>query len=257
MSSLFDSHTHLDDEAFDSDREEIIKKIYDSGVTALINIGCDLQSSRDSIALAEKYDFIYATVGIHPSDTAGMTEETLSEIEALAKHKKVTAIGEIGLDYHYDEPSRDIQKYWFKRQLELAHRLDMPVTIHNRESHADMMEILKSVPARGIIHCYSGSSEMARQLVNMGFYISLAGPLTYKNSKNAVETVKTVPIERLLIETDSPYLSPTGFRGQRNDSSHVRLVCEKMAEIKGLSFDETARITYENAKKVYEIDNII
>ena len=257
MNNLFDSHTHLDDEKFDGDREEIIQKIYNSGVTMLANIGCDVKSSENSVKLAEKYHFIYATVGIHPHDTESMTEQTLEYIEKLAQNKKVVAIGEIGLDYYYENSKRDIQKYWFKRQLELANKLDMPVTIHNRDAHGDTMEILKSTPARGIIHCYSGSSEMARQLVDMGFYISFAGPLTYKNSKNAVESVKVIPIDRLLIETDSPYLAPTGFRGQRNDSSLVRYVCEKMAEIKGLSFEETAEITFNNAKKVYGIDNII
>ncbi len=253
MLNLFDSHAHLDDEKFDIDRDETIKKIFDSGVSHFVNIGCDIESSKASIALTEKYDFIYATVGMHPHDSKDMTEETLLELEQLAQHKKVVAIGEIGLDYYYDNSPRDVQQYWFKRQLELAEKLDMPITIHSRDAAADTMEILKSTTARGIIHCYSGSPEMAKQYIDMGFYISFAGPVTYKNSKNAVETAKIVPSDRILIETDSPYLAPDGFRGKRNDSSLVRYVCEKLAEIKGVSFEEMSQTTYNNAKTVYRI----
>lgn len=255
MLNLFDSHAHLDDEKFDNDREDTIKKIFDSGVCAFVNIGADMESSKRSIVLAEKYDNVYATVGVHPHDVEFMTEDDLAEIEQLAKHKKVVAIGEIGLDYFYDNSPRDKQRYWFARQLELAEKLDMPITIHNRDAHGDTMDILRNTKARGIIHCYSGSAEMAKQLVDMDFYISFAGPVTYKNSKNAVESAKVVPMDRILIETDSPYLAPDGFRGKRNDSSLVRYVCEKLAEIKGVSFEEMAKATCENAKRVYRIED--
>ncbi len=255
MADLFDSHAHLDDDKFDCDREETINKIFDSGVCAFVNIGADMESSKRSIALASKYDNVYATVGIHPHDVSDMTEADIEELEQLAKHKKVVAIGEIGLDYFYDNSPRDKQKYWFARQLQLAEKLNMPVTIHNRDAHADTMEILKNSKATGIIHCYSGSAEMAKQLVDMGFYISFAGPVTYKNSKNAVQSALAVPMDRILIETDSPYLAPDGFRGKRNDSSLVRYVCEKLAEIKGVTFEEMAKQTKENAKRVYRIED--
>jgi len=254
---LFDTHAHLDDEKFDVDREETIKKIKDSGVLKLVNIGADIKTSQNSIALAEKYDFIYAAVGVHPHDTENMTDKDLETLEKMSKHPKVVAIGEIGLDYFYDNSSRDKQKYWFEEQLKLAQRLDMPIIIHNRDAHADTMEALKKTTAKGIIHCYSGSAEMARQLVDMGFYISFAGPVTYKNSKNAVESARIVPIDKILIETDCPYLAPTGFRGKRNDSSFVHIICEKLAEIKGVSIEEMENITFTNAERVYRLDNNI
>lgn len=252
---LFDSHTHLDDEKFNPDRAGVIEKIKNSGVAYLVNIGCDLPSSRASIALAEQYDFIYATVGVHPHDAQTMDEGTLAELERLAAHPKVVAIGEIGLDYYYDNSPRGVQRYWFARQLELAERLHMPVTIHNRDAHADMLELLKNSSASGIIHCCSASPEITREFLKLGYYISFAGPLTYKNSKTAVESAKIVPGDRLLIETDAPYLAPDGFRGQRNDSSLVRHVCAKLAQIRGVPFDEMAALTCENARRVYRIGN--
>lgn len=252
---LFDSHTHLDDRKFNDDRYEVIEKIKASGVSALVNIGCDIPTSEHSIELAEKYDFIYATVGFHPCDTGDLTERHIEKIKQLAMHKKVVAIGEIGLDYYWDSVPRDVQRYWFERQMKLAEELDMPVTIHNRDAHEDTFNICKNSNAKGIVHCFSGSKEMAVEFVKLGYYVSFAGPLTYKNNVKSVEAAKVVPMDRLLIETDAPYLAPDGFRGKRNDSSLVRYTCEKLAEIKGVSFEEMAQQTFDNAKKVYKIDD--
>ena len=250
----FDTHAHYDDEKFDADRDEVIENVRLSGVDYIVNNACSLESCITSVSLAEKYDFIYATVGIHPHDAENMTKETLSEIERLSHHKKVVAIGEIGLDYYYDNSPRDIQRHWFEKQLELAEKLEMPVTVHNRDAHADTLDILKKYNVGGIIHCFSGSAEMAKILVDMGFYIAFGGSLTFKNSKNAVLSAEVVPTERLLIETDCPYLAPEGHRGKRNDSSLIGVACAKLAEIKGITNEEMAKITLENAKKVYRIE---
>lgn len=254
---LFDSHTHLDDPKFDSDREQVIEKIRDSGVKCLVNIGCNIPTSEFSVHLAQKYDFIYAAVGFHPCDTGNITENDIETIKSLASQRKVVAIGEIGLDYHWDSVPRDVQRYWFERQLRLAEELDMPVTIHNRDAHEDTYDIIRKSSAKGIIHCCSCSREMALEFVKLGYYISFAGPLTYKNNVKTVETAKALPMDRLLIETDAPYLAPDGFRGKRNDSSLIRYTCEKLADIKGVSFEEMAEQTFENTKKVYRIDNNI
>ena len=250
---LFDSHTHLDDDKFNEDREAVIEKIRQSGVCGLVNIGCNIPTCEQSIELAEKYDFIYATVGFHPCDTDKMREEHIEKLREYAKHKKVVAIGEIGLDYYWDNVPRDVQKYWFERQMKLAEELDMPVTIHNRDAHEDTFNICKNSGAKGIVHCFSGSKEMAVRFVELGYYVSFAGPLTYKNNVKSVEAAEVVPMDRLLIETDAPYLAPDGFRGKRNDSSLVRYTCEKLAQIKGVSLEEMAKQTLDNAKKVYRI----
>jgi len=253
---LFDSHAHLDDRRFDGDRKEVIKKIKDSGLSYVINAGADLPSTLHSIRLAHEYDFIYASVGVHPHDAKSMDEETLSILEGLAKKPKVVAIGEIGLDYHYDNSPREVQRKWFREQLKLAKSLDMPIIIHDREAHGDILQIVKEEKwssMRGVFHCFSGSLEMARECIKMGFYISIAGPITYKNARKTVEVVKELPLEKLLIETDSPYLTPEPFRGRRNDPSYVRLVAEKIAEIKGISFEEVASETLKNAKALFNI----
>ena len=251
---FFDTHAHLDDDRFSDDRETVIEKIKEDGVSLVVNIGASLESSKDSIALAEKYDFIYAAVGIHPSDTDKIFDADLETIKEMTSHEKVVAIGEIGLDYYYEDPERDIQKGWFKKQLELAKKLGMPYIIHDRDAHGDVLDIVKEVGYfNGLMHCYSGSAEMAKELVKLGFYISIAGQVTFKNAPKVREVVATVPVERLLIETDSPYLTPEPFRGKRNDPSKVKFTCEKIAEIKGLTLEETAKITLENGKRFYGI----
>ncbi|OQB14703.1 MAG: putative deoxyribonuclease YcfH [Firmicutes bacterium ADurb.Bin193] len=252
---LFDSHAHYDDRRYDSDRAQVIKKIKESGVGGVVNIGSDMASSKRSVALAREYDFIYASVGVHPHETKGMKDSDLADLERWTKEPKVVAIGEIGLDYYYDNSPRDTQKYWFKKQLALAERLDFPVVIHTRNAIEDTLKILKESSARGIVHCFSESAEIAKRVVDMGFYIAFGGTLTYKNARHAVEAAKATPLSHILIETDCPYLAPEGHRGERNDSSLMRLVCERLAEIKGISFDEAAEATYQNARKVYRIDN--
>lgn len=252
---FFDTHTHLDDDRFSDDREAVIAKIKEEGVSFVVNIGASLESSKDSIALSEKYDFIYAAVGVHPSDTDKLTDADLETVKEMASHKKAVAIGEIGLDYYYEDPDRETQKVWFKKQLYLAKELNMPYIIHDRDAHKDVLDIIKEVGYfSGVMHCYSGSAEMAKELVKLGFYISIAGQVTFKNAPKVREVVASVPMDRLLIETDAPYLTPEPFRGKRNDPSKVRFTCEKIAEIKGLTLEETARITLENGKRFYKIE---
>lgn len=252
---LFDTHTHLDDARFDEGRNEVIQKIQDAGVTLAVNIGADLKSSKAAVALADQYDFIYASVGVHPEDVMSLTEGDMETLRSLAQHEKVVAVGEIGLDYHYDDVPKDVQKQWFLRQIRLAQELELPYIVHDRDAHADVMEIIReSGYFRGVMHCYSGSAEMAQELLKLGFYISFAGPVTFKNGKKAQEAAKTIPLERILIETDSPYLTPEPHRGERNDSSMVRFVAAKIAELRGITTAEAARITTENGKRFFNIE---
>lgn len=253
---LFDTHAHFDDPQFDSDRDEVIKSLADDGVTRVMNIGANMETSKKAIEIANKYDFIYATVGVHPCDTYDMTDEDIERLRIMAKNNpKVRAIGEIGLDYHFDDTKPDIQKEWFIKQLHLAKELNMPVVIHDRDSKGDAIEILKREGiSNGVMHCFSGSAETARELVKMGFMISFTGVLTFKNARRAVEACRSIPIERLMIETDCPYMAPEPHRGERNYSGYVKYVARKMAEIKGLSYEETARITMENGLRFYEIE---
>lgn len=251
---LFDTHTHLDDKKFDNDREDVISSLKEQGISLAVNVGADIKSSKASILLAEKYDFIYAAVGVHPSDTKGLTDDDISLLEEMTRHEKVVAIGEIGLDYYWDEPEREIQKEWFLKQLLLAKKLNMPYIVHDRDAHADTLEIIKKANyTNGVMHCFSGSAQMAQEVIKMGMYVSLSGTVTFKNAKAAKEVAKVVPIEKLLIETDSPYLTPEPFRGQRNNSALVKYTAEEIAKIRGISFDELARITLDNGKRFYNI----
>jgi len=246
-----DSHAHLDDVKFDVDRKEIIQHLHDSKISLVINIGADMQSSKQSIALAEEHNFIYATVGCHPYESGKVTDKDFQQLENMAHHNKVVAIGEIGLDYHAENIAHDIQQELFCRQIELAKNLNLPIIVHDREAHKDCLDIVRNSGVTGVFHCFSGSLEMAKEVIKMGFYISLAGPLTYSNAKNLVETAKVIPLDRMLIETDSPYLAPTGYRGQRNDPSLVRLVADKLAEIKGLSVEDIAATTMQNTRRLF------
>ena len=250
----FDTHTHLDDEKFDPDRELVIENLKKEGVSLAVNVGADLTSSKNSIALAEPYDFIYAAVGVHPNEVGEMQDEDLETLADMAKHEKVVAIGEIGLDYHYDEPGRDVQKLWFEKQLHLAQALNMPFIVHDRDAHQDTLELLKKVGYyNGVMHCFSGSCEMAKILLDLGFYISIAGQVTFKNAPKVKEVAKMVPADRLFIETDSPYLTPEPHRGERNNSANVKFTCAKIAELKGICAEELAKVTLENGKKFYGI----
>lgn len=251
---FFDTHTHLDDEKFDTDRDELIASFKDEGLTLAVNIGANIKTSKNSIALAEKYDFIYASVGVHPNDTGDMNDSDLAQLEEMTKHPRVVAIGEIGLDYHYDEPEPEIQKIWFEKQLRLAQKLNMPYIVHDRDAHADVLEIIKKVGYfNGVMHCFSGSSEFARQVTDLGMYVSIAGTVTFKNAPKIQEVAKTVPLDKLLIETDSPYLTPEPYRGKRNNSGYVKYTAAKIAELRGMDDAEVAKITMENGKRFYNI----
>ena len=254
----FDTHAHMDDRRFDKDREELFKELPSRGISLMINPGTDLTSSKKAIEYARTYEYVYAAVGFHPHDAKNMQDEDLDMLEEMAlNNPKVVAIGEIGLDYHYDFSPREVQKERFIQQLELAAKLKLPVIIHNRESHGDMMNILeekKNILTGGVTHCYSGSWEMAERLLDLGFYISLAGPVTFKNAKRAVEVAKKIPLDRLLIETDSPYLTPVPHRGKRNDPGYVKFVAEKIGELRGLSGEEVGRITKENGMRLFSIE---
>ena len=221
----FDSHSHMDDRRFDGDREEIINDLKNHGVGLLMNVGCDLPSSERSVALAERYPFVYAAVGSHPDDADHVNGKLLDRYRSLAMHEKVRAIGEIGLDYHYEDVPRAQQIIAFEQQLELAEALKLPVIVHEREAHGDAMEIVKRHPeVRGVFHCFSGSKELALWLVERGWYIGFTGVVTFKNARRAVEAVQALPLERILIETDCPYMAPEPYRGRRNDSRYVPLV---------------------------------
>ncbi len=254
----FDQHCHLDDCKFDDDREEIIKAIYDFGVTNLISAGYSLEGSKRAIELANKYDFIYATIGLSPNDFGDDYKKELEEIEKLIienrNNKKIVAVGEIGLDYHYDT-NREWQKEVFVKQIEFANKYQYPIVIHTRDAIMETIEILKKYPVnkKGVFHCCPFNKDLVREGLKLGYYISVAGPVTFKNSKNAIDHIKQIPLEKLLIETDSPYLSPEPNRGKRNDSRNLKHIVEKIAEYKSMEPEEIAQITYNNAKKIYGI----
>jgi len=253
---LFDTHAHYDDEKFAEDRYAVIENAHQSGVSYIINAATNIKSCEDSLALAHRYEYMYAAVGIHPHEVGDIDDDTLDKVALFAKDDKVVAIGEIGLDYYYDTAPREIQRHWFAQQIDLARELKMPIIVHDREAHQDSMEIIKQHKANevgGVFHCYSGSVEMAKELLNHNFYISVGGSLTFKNAKKLVEVVKWIPMDKLLIETDCPYLTPEPHRGKRNDSSYVKFVAEKVAEIKEISFEKVAEITLNNAKKLFKI----
>lgn len=254
---LFDTHAHLDDEKFDSDRDVLISKLQEEyGVDLVMCVGTDMESSKRAIALAEQYDFLYAAVGVHPHDAETMTEADLDTLRKWAKHEKVKAIGEIGLDYYYDNSPREIQKYWFARQMQLAREVGLPVVIHDRDAHGDCMEILKRERVDltgGVFHCFSGSVEMMREALEMGMYLSFGGTVTFKNAVKPVEAAREVPLDRMLIETDCPYLAPAPHRGERNHPGYVRFAAEKIAEIRGISYEEVANATRQNGMKFFGI----
>ena len=253
---VFDTHAHMNDRAFDMDRDAVMASLPGNGVGLLMNAGCSLESTKECIALAEKYDFAYASAGSHPDSADEVCDAVLEEYRKLCKlHPKVKAIGEIGLDYHYEDIPRELQKKAFIAQMELAKELDLPVIVHEREAHQDGLEIVKQFPTvKGVFHCYSGSAEMARQLVDLGWYIGFTGVLTFKNAKKAIEAAQAIPLERIVVETDCPYMSPEPFRGKRNDPSRVVFVADKLAQIRGISAEEARAITFENGKRLYRID---
>lgn len=250
----FESHAHYDDEKFDFDRYELIEEMHKNGVEYIVNAGADMKSSLEGIKLCEKFPFFYAAVGVHPHDAENMTEEDIQTLKEYSKNKKVVAIGEIGLDYHYDFSPRDLQRKWFIRQLELAKELDLPVIIHSREAAQECFNIIKESKVRkGVIHSYSGSYQMALDYIDMGFYIGIGGMVTFKNARKPIETVQNIPIEKILIETDSPYLSPVPKRGTRNNSQNLKYICDKISEIKQIEPEKVAKITLENSLDLFSL----
>lgn len=253
---IFDTHAHYDSSAFASDRDEILTALPQAGVELVVDPGCDVESSRAALALAERYPHVYAAVGLHPEDCAGAGEAELEEIRRLCGHEKAVAIGEIGLDYYWAEnPPRPFQQEIFRRQLALAQELDMPVIVHDREAHGDSLAIVREFPGvRGVFHCYSGSAEMAQELVKLGWYLGFDGPITFKNARRAPEVAAVTPLKRMLLETDSPYLAPVPHRGKRNDSRLLPLVAEKLGEWKGLAPEAVAEAAFRNAVEFFGLE---
>ena len=252
---LFDTHAHMDDRAFDEDREALLARLPEQGIGLLMNPGCSLASSRDAVALAARYDYIYAAVGSHPDAADEVTPAVLDEYRMLCKRNpKVRAIGEIGLDYHYEDVPRQRQQEAFRAQMGLAAELTLPVIVHEREAHEDGMRIVEEFPSvKGVFHCYSGSAEMAKWLVSRGWYIGFTGVLTFKNARKAVETAASIPLDRIVLETDCPYMSPEPFRGRRNDPGRLYRMAEALAQIRDLPVEKIHEITMENGKRLYRI----
>lgn len=253
---MIDSHAHYDDEKFDIDRDEILKECVNQGVTHIINAGCNVESSEKSIALSRQYPFVYAAIGVHPHDALSCNSNTLNTLTTLSKESKVVAIGEIGLDYHYDLSPREVQREWFSQQIALARRLKLPIIIHDRESHQDVLDIVraeKGYEVGGVFHCFSGSKDMAREILELGFKIGIGGALTFKNARKPIEVVRYTPLDMLLVETDCPYMTPEPYRGQRNWSGLIKLVLNKFAEIKEIDYREAEEATSNNAINLFRL----
>lgn len=253
---IFDTHVHYDDEAFDADREELLETFRSSGNYCLTNVGASMKGSEESIAFADRYPFMYAAVGLHPDYAGEWGEEAAKKLTGLAAHHKCVAIGEIGLDYYYEEPGREVQKRAFEGQLALARELNMPVIIHSRDAAKDTMNLIRAsgiAECGGVMHCFSYPPEIAKESLDLGFFIGVGGALTFKNARKLPEVVEMTPLERIVIETDCPYMAPVPFRGKRNDSSYLSYVCSRIAEIKNTSVEEVERVTYENACRLYRI----
>jgi TatD DNase family protein len=255
---MFDTHAHLNAIQFEEDLEDVIQRALDEGISHIVVVGFDQPTIKGALKLADTYDFIYAAVGWHPVDAVDMTPEDLQWIEKLADHPKVVAIGEMGLDYHWDKSPKDVQQRVFRQQIQLAKKVKLPIIIHNREATQDVVDILREEGAEevgGIMHCYSGSLEVAKECMEMNFYISFGGPVTFKNAKKPKEVAKEIPIDRLLIETDCPYLSPHPLRGKRNEPSYVKYVAEAIAELREMPLEDLVKKTTENAKRLYQISD--
>jgi TatD DNase family protein len=255
MTMLFDTHAHMDDRAFDEDRQALLSSFRSQGIALVMNPGCSLESSRNVDKLTREYDFLYGAVGSHPDVADEVNEAVLEEYRTLCKQNpKIKAIGEIGLDYHYEDIPREIQQKAFRMQMELARQLDLPVIVHERDAHEDGMKIVEEFPeVKGVFHCYSGSYEMAKWLIAQGWYIGFTGVLTFKNARKAVEVASQIPLDRIVLETDCPYMAPEPFRGKRNDPGKIYRMAERLAEIRGLSVEEVQKITTENGKNLYRI----
>ena len=250
----FDTHAHYDDRAFDADRGALLEAVHAAGVDRILDPGCDRKSSRAALALAERYPFVVAAVGIHPEELDDATPEALAEIAELAEHPRCAAVGEVGLDYYWDASHKEEQKLLFRQQIALALELGKPIIVHDREAHGDCLEIVRDYPGlRGVFHCFSGSAEMAKELLRRGWYLGFDGPVTYKNARRTLEVLDICPLERILLETDSPYLSPVPNRGKRNDSRNLRFIADTIAQRKGISPEELAAVTLENGKRLFDL----
>lgn len=251
---IFESHAHYDDDAFDNDREELLSSLQENGIEYVINVGASLETTKTTIELTKRYPFIYGAAGVHPSETAELTEEKFQWLEEQCRLEKVVAVGEIGLDYYWEEPDHEIQKLWFERQLALAERIQKPVIIHSRDAAKDTYDILqKTQNIGGVIHCFSYSAEMAQEYVKMGFYIGIGGVVTFKNGRKLKEVVESVPLDRILLETDSPYLAPEPNRGKRNSSLNLPYIAQQIAAIKDVTYEEAVSVTNENAKRLFKV----
>ncbi len=252
--AIFETHAHYDDKSYDVDRDEVLREVFDKGVDRIINVSSDLRSMENTLELARNYDQIYAAIGIHPDEVYELNENNFQKVRELSLKDKVVAIGEIGLDYHRDDHNKDIQRHWFERQMQLASALGKPVIIHSRDACEDTLDVLREFAhqgVRGVMHCYSYSVETARELLKMGYYIGIGGVVTFKNSRKLIEVVDEVPLERILLETDCPYMAPTPYRGTRNYSGHLPLIAEKIAAIKDVQYQKVLEKTYKNAKDLF------
>ena len=255
---IFDSHAHYNDSRFSEDRHDVLASMPEKNVGYIMNVADSMESLEKVLGLAEKYPFVWASVGVHPEAAGNLADSDIEILREYTKHEKVKAIGEIGLDYYYDDVEKPVQKKWFSRQIELAKEVNLPIIVHDRDAHGDCLDILRASGAMdvgGILHCFSGSREMARDVLNLGMYIGIGGTLTFKNARKVREVAEFVPMDRIVLETDCPYLAPEPFRGKRNSSDLIRYVAEALAEIKGISAEEVERITLENAKKCYKIED--
>lgn len=254
---IFDSHAHYNDSKFNDDQDAVLKSLKDANVGYVMNVADSMKSLRKVIKIADKYPFVFASVGVHPEETGELTDADMDILLEYTKHPKVKAIGEIGLDYYWDSVARDVQKKWFARQIELAKQVKLPIIVHDRDAHGDTIDILKGENARdvgGIVHCFSGSTEMARDVLNLGMYVGIGGTVTFKNARKIKEVAEYVPIESIVLETDAPYLAPEPFRGKRNSSDLIKYVIEEISRIKGISQEDVEEITFKNAKRVYRIE---
>lgn len=254
MTKIFESHAHYDDEAFDEDREELLGKMQQQGIEYIINIGANIDSSKKTVELTEKYPFLYGAVGVHPSDTAELDEQKIGWLKLQCERPKIVAVGEIGLDYYWDEPERPVQRKWFCRQLDLAREVKLPVVIHSRDAAKDTLTIMKEMHAEeigGVVHCFSYSKEMAEEYLKLGFYIGVGGVVTFDNAKKLKEAVEFLPMDKILLETDSPYLTPVPNRGKRNSSLNLPYIARQIAELKGISYEQVVEITNRNARKLF------
>ncbi len=251
--NIFDTHSHYDDEKFNPDREMLLSNLQSQGVSNVVSCGCDIETTQFNFDLAQKYDFMYFAAGFHPECLEGASLEDLEIIKKFAQNKKCVAIGEIGLDYHWMSSTKKVQKEFFTSQIELAAALDLPVIVHDREAHGDTLDILKATKPKGVVHCFSGSKEMAREIIKLGMYIGLNGVVTFNNARKSLEVVRDIPLDRLVLETDCPYLAPVPHRGKRNDSSLIPFIAEKIATLLDMDAQELLNITNENAKKLYNL----